>query len=175
MDTYNMNTAYHLLTPNYRSRLGDNEAYGRTLASVLGPDVIQQRAAERKYTPPKLSLAHLGDMLDKAAAAIVAIIKEHLAPVPNVRNYDEQRDLRSFQVGETYSRELDLFEAGHFDATERVLAGEILHRASLKSTWPEPASTSGLAMIDIFLKDFIAAIKPLLAKQADLGLEAVAY
>jgi hypothetical protein len=173
MDNYNMHTAYHLLTPNYRSRLNDSDAYGRALATVLGPDVIQQRAAERKFTPPRLSLAHLGDMLDKAAAAIVAIIKEHLAPVPNVRDYHEQRDLRSFQVGETYGRELDLYDAGHFDATERVLAGEILHRASLKSNWPEPASTSGLALIDMFLKDFINAIKPLLAKQADLGLEVV--
>lgn len=171
MDNYNLNTAYLHLTPNYRSRLTNPEVYGSALAALVGPSAREQRATERKFTPPRLDLARLGDMLDKAATAILAIIKEHLAPAPNVRNYDEQRDFHSYQLGETYAREVDLFDAGHFDATERVLAGEILHRARQKSTWPDPASATGLARIDMFLREFIDAIKPLLAKQADLGLE----
>jgi hypothetical protein len=171
MDNHNT-PGYLYLSPNYRARLADPVAYNNALATLFGTETRQQRAAERPYTPPRLKLGHLGEMLDQAATAVLAIIRENLAPVPNVRDYQEQRELRNYQIGDTFAREVDLFEAGHIDDTERLLAGEILHRAQQKFPWPEPASCAGLALIDGFLLEFITAIKPLLATQADLLAEA---
>lgn len=131
-----------------------------TLAAVLGRTTRNEPAFERKFTPRALALGTVGEHLDRGASAIFDIVAANLSRAPF--------DVRGDALGDTYARELDLFEAGRLDCVGCQLAAEILVRAQRKSEWPTAANKAGLLLIDEFLVAFVDAITPLLATQGDL-------
>jgi hypothetical protein len=132
----------------------------QTLAVVLGRTTRNEPAFERKLTQRAINLGTVGEHLDRGATAILRIVAANPSQAP----FDVQGDA----LGDTYARELDLFEGGHLDCVGCQLAAEILVRAQRKSAWPKAANKAGLVLIDVFLVEFVDAITPLLATQGDL-------
>lgn len=159
------------LTPNYRATLNDPARYNATLATILR-DAAAKGAQERQPAYRRLNLAAAAPVLERAAREAADLIAAHPAPAPATLDRNKQLALRGDAIGDTYCRELSLFEAGHLDDLETQLAGEILARAQARVPVFSQAgvNTTGFALLDMFLREAVNAIKPLLATQTNIEL-----
>lgn len=156
------------LTPNYRSRLANKAVYMSALATIIGSHAIALAANRHKDVQlANVNLEHVAPLIDQAANAATLLINDNAAIVKSMSE-EEAKYMRSDALCRTYTRAFDLAEQGCIDPVGARVADEILERARRNVVWPEPASTAGLAQLDMFLVEMANAIKPLLATQQDL-------
>lgn len=167
----------------YRDLNSDPRIYQSSLALILGKRAATD-AEKRKATPKlaRLDLSLVEPLISRASSAVLAVINES---VPNARHPDNRdRDLypnrpdykqcadkrlcENHDRVMTYTRALQLLEAGHLDSVEAAIADAVLFRAETTQKWPEPLNDTGLAKLDMVLRDAAKAIKPLLLKQGSL-------
>lgn len=150
-------------TPCYASRKHEPIIYAMALATLLAGSPFQP-------SPPTvhLDLSTVAAQIDRAATVAAHIISDNVLTVRSSNSRDEYLESKSLALSDTYMRAYDLNEFGHFDGVETAIGAAVLERARSRFQWPEAADARGLALLDMHLRETANAIRPLLAKQADL-------
>ncbi len=156
------------LAARYRSRPENPASYAEALASVLGPHAVASAQTRQPYRPASLDLSDVAPILNRAATVAAHIIANNVATLNHATDRETFLTNRADALGATYTRELDLYESGHFDSIDCRIAGEVLQRAEAQFQRPEAANSTGLALLDMHLRDTVDAIKALLARQVSM-------